>query len=106
VTVGSAKRILFRYCTKDIHLRWVSHILYDYMGISGPPDAHIVPIHHSRQMKSCFIAKYERVCETFNFKSLLHFSAEIKTHNFVIIAEMLKSIGFTLESLTDNSPNC
>jgi hypothetical protein len=84
-------------------------MLYDYMGIFGPPDAHIVSIHHSRQMESRFVAKDERVCETFNFKSLLHFSAEIKMHNFVIIAEMLmqlKPVGFTLESLTDNSPNC
>jgi hypothetical protein len=81
-------------------------MLYDYRGIFGPSDAHIVPIHLSRQMESRFVAKDERVCETFNFKSVLHFSAEIKTRNFVIIAEMLKPVGFTLESLTDNSPNC
>jgi hypothetical protein len=82
------------------------------MGIFGPPDAHIVPIHLSRHMESCFVAKDERVCETFNFKSLLLFGAEIKTHSFVIIAEMLMQlkpvgpVGFALESLKDNSPNC
>jgi hypothetical protein len=84
-------------------------MLYDYMGISGPPDAHIVPIHLSRQMESRFVVKDERVCKTFNFNSLLHFNAEIKTHNFVIIAEMLmqlKPVWFTLEPLTDNSGNC
>jgi hypothetical protein len=57
-------------------------MLYDYMGIFGSPDAHTVPIHFSTQMEGYFITKDERVCETFNFKSLLHFNTEIKTHNF------------------------
>jgi len=81
------------------YLRRVSRILYDYAGIFGPPDAHIVPIHLSRQIESCFVAKDERVCETVNCKSLLHFNAEIKTHIFVIFAEILmqlKPVGFTL----------
>jgi len=49
-------------------------------------------------MESCFVAKDEWVCETVNCKSLLHFNAEIKTHIFVIFAEILmqlKPVGFT-----------
>ena len=65
------------------------HILYDYAGIFGHPDAHIVPIHLSRKTESCFVAKDERICETVNCKSLLHFNAEIKTHIFVIFVEIL-----------------
>ena len=93
--------LFIRNCTED--LRRISTILYDYAGILGPPpppaDAHIVPIHLSRQMESCFVAKEERVWETVNCKSLLHFNAEIKTHIFVIFAEILmqrKTVGFTL----------
>jgi len=91
--------LFIRNGAEDIHLQRVSHILYDYAGIFGPPDAHIVPIHLSRQMESYLVAKDERVCKTVNGKSLMHFNAEIKMHVFVIFTEILmqlKPVGFTL----------
>jgi hypothetical protein len=49
-------------------------------------------MHLSRQMESCFVAKDELACETVNFKTVLHFSAEIQTHIFVIFAEILMQL--------------
>jgi hypothetical protein len=83
-------------------------MLHGYMGIFDPPDAHIVLYRLSRELETCFVAKYDRACKTSPSNSLA-FQRRIKSHSFVIIVAILlklKPIVFTLQSLTDNLPNC
>lgn len=67
--------ILFQNCTEDIHLRWVLHILYDYMGIFSP---HMCTLYQFTFPDRWKVALLLKTSVSENFKSLLHFSAELR----------------------------
>ena len=73
-----------RNCSKDVHLRRISHMLNYRVGIFSPPDPNIVLIYFSGHMECSLVGKDEPICEP-----RLQFNTEIGTGLFVINTESL-----------------
>jgi hypothetical protein len=71
--------------TKDIQFRRISLMLYGGMRIFSTPDAHVMVIHFSAQMKRCFVTEDQVGCKFVIFHVSLHPHAELVTFEFVII---------------------